>query len=343
VVDLCCGAGLFSAGLQRAGLEIVLGVDVDPVACDSFQANFPGAMVWEADLSEIDSLPRCDVIVGGPPCQPFSGANRDPHLLRGMVLVGRFLYLAMESGARYWIMEEVPPVEQCLEDWKPEIPRIEIWECSRFGARNLRPRLFAGRFPDPVPSGPPCETPCPTVMASDTVTPLEEMRDLQGVPGWMVFMGSETAQRRQIGNGVPLQVGEALGRGILYDLEGRDIEGHQSWHDIGAAYHRRRGGNRAYLSAPHWRWCEDCQEYIRVGTPQTSNTGVPASNTPGTPPPDNNGTPAPGPEEHPQLPATERPDQDAGEHHDPGFGNAGDQAKGTPMAGTAGTPKEGGM
>jgi len=261
VIDLCCGAGLFSAGMQRAGLEIIMGVDIDPIAISSFQKNFTGAVAWELDLLELSRLPRCDVIIGGPPCQPFSTANRNPNHSIGMVLVDKFIELVKGSNARYWIMEEVPPVADYIKD---TVPRCEIWECSSLGAKNLRPRMFAGSFPDPVPSRGPCENPNPTVMASENNLSIEVMRDLQGVPSWMVFCGSEGDQRRQIGNGVPLEVGEALGSGIILHDSGDKITGHRPWHTVGAAYHRRRGGNRAYLSSTGWGYCENCKGYIPI-------------------------------------------------------------------------------
>jgi len=300
VVDLCCGAGLFSAGLERAGLNVIMGVDLDSVALSSFQENFYGAVVLEMDLLDLTALPRCDVVVGGPPCQPFSGANRNPDHDGGMVLVDKFLELVEDSGARYWVMEEVPQVADYV---RGRVPRCEVWECSSFGARNLRPRMFAGLFPDPVSLRGPCVNPEATVMASDTVTSIEVMRSLQGVPGWMSFCGTEREQRRQIGNGVPLEVGEALGLGMLIDLQGRVVGGHRPWHTVTSSYRRRRGGNRAYLSVFGWVYCEDCRDNVRVGgiplpasegTPSAAQAVTPCPDCSVTPPAAPQGTPLPG-------------------------------------------------
>lgn len=261
VVDLCCGGGLFSAGMERAGLKVIMGVDMDPVALSSFQENFSSAVAWEMDLLDLNSLPRCDVVIGGPPCQPFSRANRNPNHSEGMVLVDKFIGLVKASGCRYWIMEEVPPVAEYV---KGRAPRCDIWDCSSFGARNVRPRMFAGEFPDPIPSREPCLNPSSTVLASENNIPLTVMRDLQGVPSWMVFSGCEGDQRRQIGNGVPLEMGEALGLGIVLHARGDKVEGHRPWHRLRASYHRREGGNRAYLSDPKSRYCLDCKETIKL-------------------------------------------------------------------------------
>ena len=261
VVDLCCGAGLFSAGMERAGHRIILGVDNNPIVLDSFQTNFPDASVLEGDLMDLKHLPRCDVIIGGPSCQPFSMANRNRNPETGMALVEKFLDLVKNANPKYWIMEEVPPVADHI---RGRVPRVEVWDCSSFGARNLRPRMFAGDFPDPVTTRPACESPAPTVLASDMVTPIPELRDLQGIPSWFVLCGTERDQRQQIGNGVPLETGEAFGRGIGYHLQGRGIGGHQEWHTMGAAYYRQIGipGKRAYLSCRKYRYCYHCDAYF---------------------------------------------------------------------------------
>jgi len=302
VVDLCCGAGLFSAGFHRAGHKIVMGVDLDGAACDSFQANFPDANVFEMDLLELGALPKCDIVIGGPPCQQFSKANRKPVHSEGMGLVNQFIYLANLSIAKWWIMEEVPIVADYIHDFREIIERADIIDCSSLGALNLRPRLFAGRFPDPVNVNYVFDNPASTVMASDTETPIHYMRYLQGAPSWMVFCGSEMEQRRQIGNGVPVQVGEALGLGIEYFRQGRNGAGHQPWHQVSADYHRRLGGNRAYLSnGPGWVYCEVCKIPVQTnegilitrsdGTPRPGDHGIPSPGSGGIPSPDVDGTP----------------------------------------------------
>ncbi len=261
VIDLCCGAGLFSMGFEMAGFKVVLGVDNDPVALSSFQDNFPNALVLQSDLLNIDSLPNCDVIIGGPPCQEFSKANRDPKPLKGYLLVEKFLDLAINSGVKYWIMEEVPGVAEYLKDYDV---RVEIWNCSDFGARNLRPRLFAGKYPDPSPIKAAVHNPDKTVMASDTDLPISEIKALMGVPSWMVFNGNETDQRRQIGNGVPIEMGIALGMGIINDIKGKAVSNHKPWHKTLATFYRRMGGNRSYLSIKGWKYCIECKTMVEV-------------------------------------------------------------------------------
>ena len=85
VLDLFCGCGGISLGFKLAGCEIFGGIDVNQDAVNTFQHNFPNSQAKCIDLSTInnDEIPNIfeniqdvDIIIGGPPCQGFSAANR---------------------------------------------------------------------------------------------------------------------------------------------------------------------------------------------------------------------------------------------------------------------------
>lgn len=84
VMDLFCGCGGISEGFRLAGMEIVAGLDHDHDAATTFRRNFPSALVESSDLLLFDEKMiqakfahlGISVIVGGPPCQGFSNANR---------------------------------------------------------------------------------------------------------------------------------------------------------------------------------------------------------------------------------------------------------------------------
>ena len=86
VVDLFAGAGGLSQGFSSSGGQIVLAVDNDQYATDTYRLNHPGVphrhvrcedvgSVAENDnlLSELQS--SVDLVVGGPPCQALSVAG----------------------------------------------------------------------------------------------------------------------------------------------------------------------------------------------------------------------------------------------------------------------------
>ena len=72
-------------GLEQAGIEPTLAIEMDGLCCATMQKNRPGYDVWKADISSLDSqaiLARHNnpkdvfLMVGGPPCQSFcSGAS----------------------------------------------------------------------------------------------------------------------------------------------------------------------------------------------------------------------------------------------------------------------------
>ena len=84
VLDLFSGSGGISAGFAQAGFKIVGGIDFDADSIKTFQRNFRQSIGICADISDLSrkvildnfSAARVDVIVGGPPCQGFSNANR---------------------------------------------------------------------------------------------------------------------------------------------------------------------------------------------------------------------------------------------------------------------------
>lgn len=79
VFDIFAGAGGLSLGLEAAGFEISAGAEIDRDACDTFAKAHPAAEVLCADVNTLaftrwESL--IDVVVGGPPCQPWSTGGK---------------------------------------------------------------------------------------------------------------------------------------------------------------------------------------------------------------------------------------------------------------------------
>src|SRR5262249_6057656 len=83
-IDLFCGAGGLSLGLEEAGFQTILGVDCNEEAIRTHRAYFAGASVC-LDLSDPSALRdiasalcgmEIALVAGGPPCQPFSRAGQ---------------------------------------------------------------------------------------------------------------------------------------------------------------------------------------------------------------------------------------------------------------------------
>jgi len=87
VYDFFCGCGGTSAGFRAAGLEIRLGIDFDPDAQRTFEANFPEAIFLRRNIFNLSVETISPYILRGPdiitlfsccaPCQPFSRQNKN--------------------------------------------------------------------------------------------------------------------------------------------------------------------------------------------------------------------------------------------------------------------------
>jgi DNA (cytosine-5)-methyltransferase 1 len=79
VLDIFAGAGGLSMGLEQAGFDVVAGAEWDRDACETFAKAHPTADVAEGDVNAIDFRrwrSDVDVLVGGPPCQPWSTGGK---------------------------------------------------------------------------------------------------------------------------------------------------------------------------------------------------------------------------------------------------------------------------
>lgn len=178
-IDLFCGAGGLSLGFQNAGFNIIVGVDNEQAALDTFEFNHKGAIGLNADLSKQETFDlilktagdrKIDVIIAGPPCQGFSVTGPrhfdDPR---------NSLYLAViEMVKQYqpkgFIIENVPGMANMYDGQvKDEVLRrfrdmgyntdCRILKACDYGVPQMRRRLvFMGvrkdigqpHFPDPV-------------------------------------------------------------------------------------------------------------------------------------------------------------------------------------------------
>ena len=149
VVDLFAGAGGLSVGASQAGARVGASVEMDPAACDTLRANAKyHGRVLESDVCELSgsalrAAARCGkrqrlVVVGGPPCQPFSKAAywteagdeaayrrlraqgiaaekpkapSDPRPDERRDLVYQFWRLVAESEADGFVFENVPSIK----------------------------------------------------------------------------------------------------------------------------------------------------------------------------------------------------------------------------------------
>ena len=127
-VDLFCGVGGLTHGLERAGIDVVMGVDLDPACRHAFEAN-NAAKFQNADVMKMSATAiaapltsgSMSLLAGCAPCQPFSTysrsarrlarRSREHSTLRGeWKLLRRFGQLIDECQPDLVTMENVPPL-----------------------------------------------------------------------------------------------------------------------------------------------------------------------------------------------------------------------------------------
>jgi DNA (cytosine-5)-methyltransferase 1 len=80
-ISLFSGAGGLDYGFEAAGFDTTVALDLDPLACRTLRLNRPWPVI-EADITTVKSrelldtaglrVGEADILIGGPPCQPFS-------------------------------------------------------------------------------------------------------------------------------------------------------------------------------------------------------------------------------------------------------------------------------
>lgn len=75
VASIFCGCGGLDFGFHHhPGFEVVYAVDIMKDACSSYEGYYHLKPVC-ADIRTLSTIPDCDVLIGGFPCQGFTKAN----------------------------------------------------------------------------------------------------------------------------------------------------------------------------------------------------------------------------------------------------------------------------
>lgn len=163
-IDLFSGAGGFSLGLEAAGFEIALSVDIDPIHCAVHKFNFPVTKtlcknICDLSVKELSrqletiGVNSLDLIVGGAPCQGFSSIGKqlieDPR----NELIFEFARIIKGLKPKYFIFENVSNIvkgknKQLLEKFREYLSkcgyhlREDIFNAADFGVAQKRLRYF---------------------------------------------------------------------------------------------------------------------------------------------------------------------------------------------------------
>ncbi|WP_092049751.1 DNA cytosine methyltransferase [Planctomicrobium piriforme] len=156
-VDLFCGAGGLSLGLQQAGWRPLLAVDHWADAIATYQTNFPDHLALQEELQSLDKRKlqgllsqSPDWVVGGPPCQGFSTVGRrrksDPRNL----LVNEFARIVdilqpkgilVENVVGLRDMDFVGSITELFQSLGYSVTSL-VLRAADYGVPQLRHRIF---------------------------------------------------------------------------------------------------------------------------------------------------------------------------------------------------------
>ena len=154
VIDLFCGCGGMSYGLQKAGLNVIAGIDVWDKAIESYKQNMDHLSIC-CDLTQLPPEEfqkqynknniNIDVIVGGPPCQGFSIAGkRDIKDPRNSLFMEYVKYLDFFKP-KVFIMENVMGILSMKNENKENVINI-ICDLLNQNYNTIVCKLYASDF-----------------------------------------------------------------------------------------------------------------------------------------------------------------------------------------------------
>lgn len=159
-VDLFCGIGGLTNGIQRAGIDVIAGIDLDNSCEYAFSENnhsiFINKSVSDIKGKEIKNLLKAydiKVLVGCAPCQPFSNhqkdkQNRKKH--KDWNLLSEYARIVREVKPQVISMENVPQLqnEEVFKDFLKTLEELKyhvsykVIDASEYGVPQRRRRLI---------------------------------------------------------------------------------------------------------------------------------------------------------------------------------------------------------
>lgn len=155
-VEICAGAGGQALGLEKAGFDHELAVELDPHACNTLRTN----RTWEVAEGDVASLnvwkpsdyEGIDLLAGGVPCPPFSMAGKQLGASDERDLFAWAVETAGQMKPRALMLENVRGLSaprfaayrQRILDRLTEFGYVAEWrllQASNFGVAQLRPRF----------------------------------------------------------------------------------------------------------------------------------------------------------------------------------------------------------
>lgn len=174
VLDLFAGGGGFSWGFQQAGFDVARAVENFRPKAETYRENFPKVDLWVRDVQDTVIRDPYDVVIGGPPCEPFTTANARrqaaplDRLYKDKIgsLLLQFIRIVGDVRPRVFLMENVvqavegPLLGELRRHFGEHgFPRLYVHEllAENAGTPSHRRRVFLSNVelkPPPARAGP---------------------------------------------------------------------------------------------------------------------------------------------------------------------------------------------
>jgi len=164
VVDLFAGCGGLALGFEAQGFETI-GYEMNGDACATYARNLKGEC-HQIYLTPETPLPKAKVIIGGPPCQPFSVGGHQKGLIDSRDGFPVFISAVAKLNPDIWIFENVRGLMYRNKWYLDEVLNVlrslgyiieyRILNAVNYGVPQNRERLFVVghrgkfRFPEPL-------------------------------------------------------------------------------------------------------------------------------------------------------------------------------------------------
>ena len=154
-LDICTGAGGEAIGLEVAGFQHEVVIEIDAAACQTLRLNRPRWHVYESDIREVNGLDfrGIDLLAGGVPCPPFTIAGKQLGADDERDLFPEALRLIEQAKPTAVMLENVPGFASAKfaayrSDLMLRLNRMgyevtwRVLNASDYGVPQLRPRFL---------------------------------------------------------------------------------------------------------------------------------------------------------------------------------------------------------
>ena len=141
LVDFFCGAGGLSLGFLQEGFNVKLANDIEDVCIQTYKYNhpeLPSNKLIQGDIKQIvDHIEEyidqeIDIVVGGPPCQGFSEANRQRVIDDPRNKLYKYFIQAVEKIVpKFVVMENVKGMLKVADQVVEDYESLKIKKCGK--------------------------------------------------------------------------------------------------------------------------------------------------------------------------------------------------------------------